>query len=763
MNGPTFAPTAALPAQKPAPPRSTTTGRPTARPEPDAGGGLHILTYLKIHWLMILFCGTLLGGGGSYLAWDLLQSKFESTALLQVDQAPVSVASNNANQARTEFGTYVRTAATLIKSEFVLNSALREIKDLQTIKAQQDPIKFLTEELVIAAPDGSELIKITFAGHNPSDVKKIVDAVQAAFMKEVADKDAAKKKLLLADVERLRDDMYLRLRGRTTGTGRTEQPKGGTGAALPVGEIRTDAPREPAKANETPDPGSGIPKHLLEYITKFDRTYLSSQYYRFDDLTKQLPIEIKAQEVLLKEIEAKISALRTDPVSDATLAAIAKDPDIMHQIQGVDYARQQYLTQAALGNPTAPGVVNLKAEWLAFRDRLQKLREEKAKALEITQRQPKLDQLREEFKRISNIIETKKASLQMAQKEIAGLTQLMSTLPVPTEKGTGIGMSRADRDKLYDPDSTDLLMQDGVYAQLVSNQWKLFLEQSSPARVRPIQQGSSPAQKDIKKQVIGTVAAGLMGFVVMALGVVCFETVGRRVSSLGELKSAGPAPVVGVIPCLPGEAMGQDPARRAAANEAIDKLRTYVSQSWLSRGATSVAITSPLGDEGKAFTAFGLASSLAQAGYKTLLVDFDLRDPAMHTYAGVPNQNGVCEILRAETDLRRAVQALPNGLDLIPAGKWSDEARKAAVGGRLETLLTRLKEPYDCVILHAHALLTVAESVEVARRCEVVLVCAQYRETRVPLLRRATDRVAAMEIPYSGVVYIGATGSEALC
>jgi len=74
-----------------------------------------------------------------------------------------------------------------------------------------------------------------------------------------------------------------------------------------------------------------------------------------------------------------------------------------------------------------------------------------------------------------------------------------------------------------------------------------------------------------------------------------------------------------------------------------------------------------------------------------------------------------------------------------------------------------LKGPYDCVILHGHALLTAAESVEVARRCEVVLVCASYRETTTPMLKKAADRIATMEIPYSGVVYVGATGQESLC
>ena len=218
-----------------------------------------------------------------------------------------------------------------------------------------------------------------------------------------------------------------------------------------------------------------------------------------------------------------------------------------------------------------------------------------------------------------------------------------------------------------------------------------------------------------------------------------------------------------MIPCQPNAALGRDPVKRAAANEAIDKLRAYVSQSWLSRGATAVAVTSPVGEEGKAFTAFGLASSLAQAGYKTLLADFDLRDPALHTMAGVPNVSGVCELLRGETEIASSVQFLPSGLHLVPAGKWSDEARKAATGERLEVLLGRLKEPYDVVVLNGHALLTAAESVEVARRCEVVLVCAMYRETTTPLLKRATDRVAALEIPYSGVVYVGATEQEALC
>jgi Mrp family chromosome partitioning ATPase len=176
-----------------------------------------------------------------------------------------------------------------------------------------------------------------------------------------------------------------------------------------------------------------------------------------------------------------------------------------------------------------------------------------------------------------------------------------------------------------------------------------------------------------------------------------------------------------------------------------------------------VAVTSPVGDEGKAFTAFGLASSLARAGYRTLLVDFDLRSPALHALAGVDNVNGVCELLRGETDPRTAVVGLPDGLWFLPAGHWSDAARQAAVGHRLDGLLAKLKQPFDCVVLHSHSLLTVAETVEIVRRSEAVLLCTLYRDSRVPLLSKAADRLAAMEVPYTGLVYLGATPAEALC
>lgn len=751
MTGPTFATAATTPAPA-APPRAP---KPAARPgqPPDDGAGMRVLVYLRLHWLMIVFCGTLLGGAGAMAAWELLASKYESYAMLQVSSAPTTLANqNNPQQARTDFVTELKTTSALIKSEFVLNSALRDIKDLPTIKAQKDPIKYLDEELMVTWQDGSEVIRITFKGSEPEDARKIVDAVQKAFMREVVENKVKDLHKFMAKVE------DARLKVKDALDKRFVTPPG---AVKTVGGTTPDATGVPRPLPTTP---GGAPDRLpAEMLLLLDPSSLVKEVIALKAELNELPLTIahhKRRESVLKE---RMEFIRTAPVPKDVEARIEVDPEVIAATQRMMKSHQEWQIRYknSMNPETAPGVLDLKRAYEADKARWETVKAEKQKALEEARRtaealkiQPELQNTVATIQLFEERYETKKKALAAAEKQLL-------TLPLP-EKGVLTASGRFEpRRPEYRPDDSQQDVMDGVFRRLELQHNLLKLEIDSPDRVKVLQPASHPTQKDAKKQIMGTAVAGLMGFLLMAAGVIGYETVCRRVSSLADVKTATPAPVVGVIPYPPGA--DRDPVRRAAAGEAVDKLRAYVSQTWLARGATTIAVTSPIGDEGKAFAAFGLASSLAQSGYKTLVVDFDLREPALHTLANVSNGAGVCELLRAETDMRDAVQFLPSGLHLLPAGKWSDEARKAATGEKLEAVLAKLKEPYDCVVIHGHALLTVAESVEVARRCEVVLVCAKYRETATPLLKRAAERVATMEIPYSGVVYVGATDGEALC
>ncbi|MBX9578708.1 MAG: hypothetical protein K2X87_00225 [Gemmataceae bacterium] len=764
MNGPSFAATAPPPAARP--PRAPA-ARP-AKPDPDAGAGLRVLTYLRLHWLTVLFCGTLVGGAGSYAAWELLPAKWESTAILQVDQTPASVASaNNPNQTRTEFATYVKTAAALLRSQYVLNAALRDggIADLPTIKGQKDPIKFLTEELQVLTRDGSEVIEVTLAGHDPADVKKIVDAVQKAFMKEVSEKDNARRALLLKRIQDAHADMLKQLQNRAgkpdvTAKGPTDpavQQATLTGEPNKLPPVGGPAGPAPVVALPPPDP--------LALLLKHDPHKVVEEYARLTAAIAQLPAQVQALRKQADGHKALVKELGSAPITNPlVLAGVEADPEVQAQARAAKDARFQYdFAHSAAADKNCRDVQTKRAIWEAQKAQLEQVRLRKANLIEGATRVPAMKAHAEKAAELTQEADKLEARLQAARAAEPGLAKVLAELPPARPETARVSAAGRPEKEPYTPEDTDKLVQDSVFGGIAKNLYNLKVELSTLDRVRVFQPASVPIQKDSKKQILATVAAGLLGYVLLAVGLVGYETLTRRVSSLSDIASAGPAPVVGVIPYRPGAA-GRDPARQAAAAEAVDKLRAYVGQTWLARGATSVAVTSPVGDEGKGLAALGLADSLARAGYKTLLIDFDLRDPSLHTLAGVPNSAGVCEALRGEiVDARDAVVSLPTGLDLLPAGAWSEAAGRAAVGRRLDELLVRLKEPYDCVVVNTHAILAAADAVEVSRRCEAVLVCAQYRETTVPLLRRATDRVAAMEVPYGGVVYVGATDKEALC
>ncbi|MCS7270206.1 MAG: hypothetical protein NZ703_03905 [Gemmataceae bacterium] len=753
-----------------------------------------VLHYLRLHWLMILFCGTLLGSVAAYAAWHLLASKYESYALLQVSSVPTALANqNNPAQARTDFVTYLKTTAALLRSEFVLNAALREIRDLPTLRHQKDPIKFLDEELIVQWQDGSEVVRVAFKSREPNDARRIVDAIQKAFMAEVIQKDVQEKQLFLRKVEEAQLELRRILERKAERPGVAKEaaeggvaargegqgpalpppleaaggalagaPGAGPGLLAPPGGGPT-APPPPAPAAR---PTGLVPASALlpaepagwDRLIRSNPGIVVSKVTALFQEVERLPIEINHAQRRLAVLREKMEAIKNAPVADATLQLVEKDPEVIAQVQRVRQALREYeFRRNAAADPEAPKLKELKASYEAHEAALARLRKEKADALERNRRLAEAQKVAAEMEEVIRTIQRLQEQLDTAKALLARTERQLVNLPL-AEKSADSPEGRVYRPELSDLDSTD-----GIYRRLVQQYYLTRLELDSPPRVRVIQSASTPLQRDVKKQIIGTVFAGMLGFVLVALGIIAVESLAQRVSSVQEVRQATAMPVVGVIPGKPEGIFGRASHERTAAVEAIDKLRAYVSQAWLTRGATTVALTSTLKDDGKAVVSLALAASIAQTGVRTLLVDFDLRQPQLHRLVGLDNSNGVSELLRGQTDAVAAVRLLTHGLHFVPAGAWSEDVCAAATGERLSQLLHRLKASYDCVIIHNHALLDAAEAIEVGRRCDVLLVCCQYRSTTLPLLQRTAERIQTMEAPYSGIVYVGAHPAESLC
>jgi len=724
---------------------------------------LRCFGYVRLHWLTILFAGTLVGAGFAFAAWTLLPTKYESYALFRVAQNPDNVGGmGDPNRGRSEFNTFVKTSAGLINTDLVYRSALRNLKlrisELPTLRKERDPVKWLNDNIVVTKNDNSEIIRMELRGDNPDDVQKIVEAMVQAFDDEVINKDrndTSVRKTQLANAKIELEGILKRMLNKQ-GLDSAPALAGTAPRTLPETALRIDSNPIEQVAATIPLPPEKDETRRLQ-VPDFVKAIFNLENITLPDVDRRVAVSRAEIEAIKQELQKVLD----EPAPEELKEAIEKaDTDYLKANADAKRLSADYQQKAAtVRNPAA--LAGLQREVETAEVEARRLLDSKVEQALRLSRKARTEGYTKEMEKLQRGIGMMENDRQLQRKRLDAMKAQLATLPAATVEQQKL--EKAKSDKVITPEDLSGTKIGEIYQQVCAQLTTAELNASSPTRISTYQQPSTPSQKDPLKQYILAAVAGLLGFVAVAAGLVGYELFQRKVSSLSELRCGVHLPVVGVLPWLPDEATARDPIKRADVSEAVDKLRGYIAQSWLARGATTITVTSPLADEGKAFTAFGLASSLAQAGYKTLLVDFDLRNPSLHPYAGVVNATGVCELLRGESDFRNTIQVLPNGLHFIAAGRWSDEARLAAVGGRLESLINRLKEPFVCVVLHGHALLTVAESVEVARRSDLVLLCTLYRETHMPMLKKAQERVASMEVPYAGVVYVGATAKEAHC
>jgi capsular exopolysaccharide synthesis family protein len=167
-------------------------------------------------------------------------------------------------------------------------------------------------------------------------------------------------------------------------------------------------------------------------------------------------------------------------------------------------------------------------------------------------------------------------------------------------------------------------------------------------------------------------------------------------------------------------------------------------------------ITSAVAGEGKTSLATQLASSLARAGRRTLLIDCDLRNPALHRLFDLPEAPGCCEILRTEIDVVDTIQATTvDGLWLLPAGHYDDDAKRALAQVGLEVLLARVRSEFDFIVVDSSPVLPVADTIQVGPHVDGVIFSVLQNVSQLPRVYSATQRLAGLGIPVLGAVVLG--------
>ncbi|MGQ7379154.1 tyrosine-protein kinase [Streptococcus suis] len=167
-----------------------------------------------------------------------------------------------------------------------------------------------------------------------------------------------------------------------------------------------------------------------------------------------------------------------------------------------------------------------------------------------------------------------------------------------------------------------------------------------------------------------------------------------------------------------------------------------------------VGITSVQSNEGKSTTAASLAMAYARTGYKTVLVDSDIRNSVMSGFfKPTAKITGLTDYLSGTTDLSQGLcdTDIPN-LTVIESGKVSPNPTALLQSKNFENLLATLRRYYDYVIVDCPPLGIVIDAAIIAQRCDAMVAVVEAGTVKRSAVKKVKEQLEQTGTPFLGVI-----------
>jgi len=291
----------------------------------------------------------------------------------------------------------------------------------------------------------------------------------------------------------------------------------------------------------------------------------------------------------------------------------------------------------------------------------------------------------------------------------------------------------------------------------------------NPARVPPPNRPHSP---NVPLYYAAALTAGLFLGCSSAL---IREIQDHSVRSLHDLEQALGIPLLGVIPdfrprswslphasprargipvpATPVAAISSPSENCASAPflEALRSLRTSLLTMQDGHPPKTVLITSSIAGEGKTRLTASLAAVLAQLNARVLLVDADLRCPALHSEVGLNAAAGLGSALTS--DLPPEIHQHPQlpALSILCGGATPPLPSELLGSSRMSELLARWRTEYDFILLDSPPVLPVTDARILSRMCDATVLVARYGFTSRQAIQRSCQ-LLRQQLPAQAVM-----------
>jgi capsular exopolysaccharide synthesis family protein len=665
-------------------------------------------------WLLATMLGLFLASlaaVGLYIAFPM-----SNTALMffQVQSnQPTIIGQGDPNEA--DFKTFRATQLAYLRSQRVLSAALNDPKlrgtPIDFLDREGDnKIKFLQDNLIARFDGDSELLQLGLSLNEPEeDLKIVVNAVANAYIDNVVNTQRIQR----SGIRDALNKNYLELNEEIRNL--YEQ----------IAQLKKDL-------NLTESGGVDNETKLI-----------------LSDLSMKMQDRQKAEDRLLSvtlQYQMYLQQLGNPTIQDAKLdAQLASDPNVQQiqaEITQIQYYQRQASNTSKRGNsPT----VN------RYNEQLQRLQQELAQYKAEAKAQmanagsgrpdPERAMMDMQFRTAASVYQNQ---IKQIDEEI---TALKEQLAAKADKSTDLYVLEAEVEQ-----------KQAIARDIAAKVDNWDIELTADARIQQIDREAFviPGISSIQQYAIAGVG-GLATFSLVCLGIAYLEFLNRKLNGPQQIDEGLGIRVLGILPGLGGrKSLNPRHPLVAQLTESVDSVRTALMHEATNKQRQVILVTSPATKEGRTTVASQLAVSLARAGRRTLLIDADIRSPSLHRMFDLPLEDGLCEVLRAESDVGDVIQpSQADGLWLLTAGYCDADAVHAMATDQIQPIFEKLRADYDFIIIDGAPVLGLSDSLMMGQHCDGAILSVLRDQTSVPKIYQSAELLRSVGIRLIGSVVNG--------
>lgn len=284
----------------------------------------------------------------------------------------------------------------------------------------------------------------------------------------------------------------------------------------------------------------------------------------------------------------------------------------------------------------------------------------------------------------------------------------------------------------------------------------------SPYAVRivaPAVRPDRPVKPNRKLILLLSICGGLALSGTLVLGLYALD---NSIRTIDQAERAFGLPSLGAIPRQRKTKLRDTPhllatRPQSALAEAIYSLRTTLLVGNNAAAPTTVLFASAVPGEGKTFCAINYAAALAQQGFRTLLIDADLRLPTIaRAFFGGEQPKGVTDVLAGRCAVAEVV--VPTDLDhlsVFPAGPSVANPADLVGQADIAEFLRAARIGFDRVVIDTAPVHAVSETMFFAPHVDAICLVVRANRTPAAAVARALQKLRQTGARVAGIVLNG--------